>query len=253
MSDPQADLAEARRLLDGGEPERAIHTVDELTRSPDPELAGAAWMITGTGKYRIDDEAGALHGVDGPPPRPRARSAWLGWRSVAEQQVRDGDLHAAIEAYKEADRRAPANERAGHRQPTRVAGQGDGARLHRPTRVQPIARGVRDLHPHRHLGADRRQRRRLRDRLPSSAAWPAPGCCKAVAVRWWTGDSCACPTVAAGDWYRLITQRIPAPGPPPPRPEHVGAVPVRAAHRAAVRPRRVPRHLPAVRSGRHRS
>jgi membrane associated rhomboid family serine protease len=110
MSDPQADLAEARRLLDGGEPERAITAVDALTRSPDPEVAGAAWMITGTGKYRIDDEAGALQGWMSAAQTESALS-WLGWRSVAEQQVRDGDLHAAIEAYKEADRRAPPNER----------------------------------------------------------------------------------------------------------------------------------------------
>jgi membrane associated rhomboid family serine protease len=38
-------------------------------------------------------------------------ASWIGWRSVAEQQVRDGDLNAAVEAYKEADRRAPPEER----------------------------------------------------------------------------------------------------------------------------------------------
>jgi len=38
-------------------------------------------------------------------------ASWIGWRSVAEQQVRDGDLNAAIEAYREADRRAPPMER----------------------------------------------------------------------------------------------------------------------------------------------
>jgi membrane associated rhomboid family serine protease len=37
--------------------------------------------------------------------------AWLGWRSVAEQHVRNGDLEEAIEAYREADRRAPPHER----------------------------------------------------------------------------------------------------------------------------------------------
>ena len=39
------------------------------------------------------------------------RSAWLGWRSVAEQLVRDGDLEGAVAAYREADRRAPPAER----------------------------------------------------------------------------------------------------------------------------------------------
>jgi membrane associated rhomboid family serine protease len=37
--------------------------------------------------------------------------SWLGWRSVAEQQVRNGDLEEAIGAYREADRRAPPQER----------------------------------------------------------------------------------------------------------------------------------------------
>ena len=43
--------------------------------------------------------------------RSEGAASWIGWRSVAEQQVRDGDLDAAMEAYKEADRRAPPDER----------------------------------------------------------------------------------------------------------------------------------------------
>jgi membrane associated rhomboid family serine protease len=35
----------------------------------------------------------------------------LGWRSVAEQHVRNGELEEAIGAYREADRRAPPSER----------------------------------------------------------------------------------------------------------------------------------------------
>ena len=54
-----------------------------------------------------------------PGPWPRGRTppaaafggAWIGWRSVAEQHVRDGNLDEAIAAYREADRRAPAEER----------------------------------------------------------------------------------------------------------------------------------------------
>lgn len=110
MSDPLAVLSEARRLLDSGDPEGAITAVSDLTRSQDPELAGAAWMVTGTGRYRVDDEAGALQAWM-EAARSEGAASWLGWRSVAEQQVRDGDLEAAIEAYKEADRRAPPDER----------------------------------------------------------------------------------------------------------------------------------------------
>jgi membrane associated rhomboid family serine protease len=110
MSDPLAVLSEARRLLDTGYPEQALTAVTDLTQSRDPEVAGAAWMVAGTAKYRIDDEAGALQAWMAAAQSEGAAS-WIGWRSVAEQQVRDGDLNAAIEAYKEADRRAPPDER----------------------------------------------------------------------------------------------------------------------------------------------
>jgi membrane associated rhomboid family serine protease len=109
-ADPVATLAEARRLLDSGYPEQALSSVTELTQSRDPEIAGAAWLVTATAQYRADDEAGALQSWLRAAETESA-SSWLGWRSVAEQQVRDGDLEAAIEAYKEADRRAPPEER----------------------------------------------------------------------------------------------------------------------------------------------
>ncbi|HYI65432.1 MAG TPA: rhomboid family intramembrane serine protease [Candidatus Limnocylindrales bacterium] len=103
-------LEEGRRLLDSGDPEAAIRVLEPLTRHPDPDIAGEAWLLTGTARYRIDDEAGALSawrsaGNAGGP------TAWLGWRSAAEQEVRDGNLEEAIAAYREADRRAPAGER----------------------------------------------------------------------------------------------------------------------------------------------
>ncbi|RPH36379.1 MAG: rhomboid family intramembrane serine protease [Chloroflexi bacterium] len=110
MSDPLATLAEARRLLDSGYPEQATTSVAELTRSHDPEIAGAAWLITGSARYRTDDEAGALQAWM-EAARSEGAASWIGWRSVAEQQVRDGDLTAAMESYKEADRRSPPDER----------------------------------------------------------------------------------------------------------------------------------------------
>jgi membrane associated rhomboid family serine protease len=109
-ADPMAVLAEARRLLDSGDPERALASVEDMTRSGDPELAGAAWMLIGTGRYRMDDEAGAMQAWRAAADTESAAS-WIGWRSMAEQLVRDGDLDGAIEAYREADRRAPPMER----------------------------------------------------------------------------------------------------------------------------------------------
>lgn len=103
-------LLEGRRHLDAGELEAAEEAVAPLTSHPDAGVAGEAWLTIGTARYRDDDEPGALEAwqaaaaTDGP-------AAWIGWRSTAEQHVRDGDLEAAIEAYREADRRAPAAER----------------------------------------------------------------------------------------------------------------------------------------------
>jgi membrane associated rhomboid family serine protease len=109
-ADPMAVLAEARRLLDSGDPERATAMVEALTRSADPDVAGAAWMLIGTARYRTDDEPGAVQAWRAAAETDGAAS-WIGWRSVAEQQVRDGDLNGAMEAYREADRRAPPMER----------------------------------------------------------------------------------------------------------------------------------------------
>jgi membrane associated rhomboid family serine protease len=106
--EPQIRLQEGQRLLDGGDPDGAITVLAQLTGHP--QLAGDAWQAIGTARYRLDDEEGALaawqHAADA-----GGASSWLGWRSVAEQHVRNGDLEEAIGAYREADRRAPAHER----------------------------------------------------------------------------------------------------------------------------------------------
>ncbi len=103
-------IDEGRRLLDGGDPEAAIRALEPLTRNPDAELAGEAWLLTGTARYRTDDDEGALIAWKAAADAGGS-TAWLGSRSAAEQQVRNGDLEEAIASYREADRRAPAAER----------------------------------------------------------------------------------------------------------------------------------------------
>jgi membrane associated rhomboid family serine protease len=108
--DPVQRLDEARRLLDGGEPEAASTIAQSLSAHTDADVAGDAWQILGTARYRTDDEPGALAAWKRAADAG-GRNAWLGWRSVAEQLVRDGDLEGAIAAYRDADRRAPPAER----------------------------------------------------------------------------------------------------------------------------------------------
>lgn len=108
--EPQQRLAEGQRLLDAGDLDAAVEILAPLTGHPEPELSGAAWLAIGTARYRLDDEAGALDAWRQAAERGGSQ-AWLGWRSVAEQEVRDGNLDEAVDAYREADRRAPAEER----------------------------------------------------------------------------------------------------------------------------------------------
>lgn len=110
MDDPSRSLAEARDLLDAGELEAAERVLIPLTAHTDAAVSDEAWLLTGTSRYRRDDEPGALQAWRAAAERG-GPSAWLGWRSVAEQQVRDGDLAGATESYREAQRRAPADER----------------------------------------------------------------------------------------------------------------------------------------------
>jgi membrane associated rhomboid family serine protease len=109
-TDRQTHLAEGQRLLDGGDPDAALTPLLAASEASDPAIAGPALLALGTARYRTDDEPGALaawqRAADSDFP-----DAWIGWRSVAEQQVRDGDLEAATAAYREADRRAPAAEK----------------------------------------------------------------------------------------------------------------------------------------------
>ena len=108
--EPKLRLEEGRRLLDAGDLDAATRILAPLTGHPDAALAAEAWLAIGTARYRADDEPGALAAWQ-QTANANAPSSWLGWRSVAEQLVRDGDLEGAIGAYREADRRAPPQER----------------------------------------------------------------------------------------------------------------------------------------------
>src|SRR5437762_112917 len=103
-------LAESRRLLDAGDIDHATTLLDQLTRQPDRDVAGEAWLLIGAARYRTDDEAGALAAWQ-EAANAGGSNAWLGSRRVAEQLVRDGKLEDAVGAYREADRRAPPDER----------------------------------------------------------------------------------------------------------------------------------------------
>ena len=108
--DPTQRLDEARRLLDGGDPDAATRIADTLTGHPDPDVSGDAWLIIGTARYRTDDEPGALEAWRSAAARVGGArgSAGAAWPSSSCATVTST---APSSAYREADRRAPPAER----------------------------------------------------------------------------------------------------------------------------------------------
>jgi predicted Zn-dependent protease len=81
-NEPRAQLDDARRLLDGGDPEAALPILEPLSRDPDPDVSSEAWQLIGTARYRADDEPGAQIAWQ-EAANAGGAAAWLGWRSVA--------------------------------------------------------------------------------------------------------------------------------------------------------------------------
>ena len=108
----EALLARADVLLAASEFEAARAHYARLIGFPDPAITGAALLGTGEALFRLDDEAGALWSWEQVTRLPENPSAYAAWRQVAAARVRAGSLRSAFEAYKQAERRAPAQDRA---------------------------------------------------------------------------------------------------------------------------------------------
>jgi tetratricopeptide (TPR) repeat protein len=78
----------------------------------DPVITAAALLGLGEAHYRLDDEAQAVASWSAVLELPETPSTYPAWRNIAAARVRDGDLNGAITAYREADRRAPEEDKA---------------------------------------------------------------------------------------------------------------------------------------------
>ena len=78
----------------------------------DLQITAAALLGLGEARYRTDDDAGALANWLSVTQLPETTSTYPAWRNVAAAQVRAGDLQEAFASYKEADRRAPPQDKA---------------------------------------------------------------------------------------------------------------------------------------------
>jgi membrane associated rhomboid family serine protease len=105
-------LARGNELLSAGEFGGAGEHFARVVGFDDPAITAAALIGLGEVRYRLDDEAAAVASWLAVLRLGETPSTYPAWRNVAASRVRSGDLAGAIEAYREADRRAPREDKA---------------------------------------------------------------------------------------------------------------------------------------------
>ena len=99
-------------LLRAGEFADAAAHFARVVGFDDPAITAAALLGLGEAHYRLNDEASAVQSWSAVLSLPETPSTYAAWRNVAAARVRAGDLNGALDAYREADRRAPAEDKA---------------------------------------------------------------------------------------------------------------------------------------------
>ena len=107
-----AVLAQADALLAADEPEAAANHYRRVIGFDDPAVTAGAYFGLGNALFRMDREDDALWAWQQVLAMDETPSTYPAWRQIAAARVRDGDLARAIKAYREADRRAPAADKA---------------------------------------------------------------------------------------------------------------------------------------------
>ena len=107
-----AYLERANELLASGDYAEAGDNFYRVVGFDDPAITAAGLLGLGEAHYLLNDEAAALQTWTAVLKLPENPSTYAAWRNVAAARVRDGDLLGAIDAYHEADRRAPQADKA---------------------------------------------------------------------------------------------------------------------------------------------
>jgi membrane associated rhomboid family serine protease len=105
-------IARGRERLDLGDAGPAVADYRRAIGHQDPTITAAALLGYGDALYRLDDERQAAGAWEAAVRLLENPSTYQAWRNLAGVRVRAGELAAAIQAYREADRRAPAEDKA---------------------------------------------------------------------------------------------------------------------------------------------
>ena len=107
-----AALDHASELMTSADFVDAARLYQRVVGFNDPGVTGAALLGLGEAWYRLNDDAQALATWEEVTRLPESAATYPAWRNVAAARVRGGDLRGAVAAYREADRRAPAADKA---------------------------------------------------------------------------------------------------------------------------------------------
>lgn len=108
----RAILDRAGELLSSGDYADAALHYRRVIGFDDPAVTAAALLGLGEARYRLDDDDAAVATWEAVLELPETPSTYPAWRNIAAARVREGDLRGAIAAYREADRRAPPEDKA---------------------------------------------------------------------------------------------------------------------------------------------
>jgi membrane associated rhomboid family serine protease len=107
----RAILDRAAELVASGDYTAAALHYRRIVGVDDAQITAAALLGLGESLYRLDQDDAAIATWESVLELPETPSTYQAWRNVAAARVRAGDLKGAIAAYREADRRAPPQDK----------------------------------------------------------------------------------------------------------------------------------------------
>jgi rhomboid protease GluP len=100
-------LAEGDALLAAGDYREAAVHYGRVVGFEDANVTAAALLGLGEARFRLGEDEAALTSWKAVLQVGETPSSYPAWRNIAAASVREGDLHGAIGAYRQAERRAP--------------------------------------------------------------------------------------------------------------------------------------------------
>jgi membrane associated rhomboid family serine protease len=108
----EALLTRADELLATSQYQAALALYGRVVGFPEARVTAAALYGSGECLYRLDQDGQALAQWQAVTRLPETPSTYPAWRQIAAALVRAGELRRALDAYREADKRAPAQDKA---------------------------------------------------------------------------------------------------------------------------------------------